>query len=957
MSSAPAALPQELAWIGELSRTETPSARRKLLRKYRAQYSPQLVDRLYDEVVRLSRVELLRAAPVADAALAVAQQLRDQGALAQASRAVGHILLLSGKYKASLQRYQKALQIFQRLGRDLDAARTASGGMLQTLIYLGQYSRAFALAARARKIFRRRRDRLRLARLDSNLGNVLYRQDRFQEALGLYRRAYAYFRKAGETQDVAITLRNMAVCYISLNRFAEALKIYHQARRYCERHGLVLLVAEADYNIAYLHFLRGEYTTAIALYETTRQKCKEVADPYHRALCDLDQAEMFLELNLGESGTELAQAAYSGFFELHMHYEAAKALTFLGIAASQLGKPEPSLQRFDQARKLFVREKNRLWPALIDLYKALVLYQEGKRGESRRLAQSALRFFATSSLPAKAAICELLLAKLDLQAEKFGAAKKHCLSALRRLKNAEAPAVGYQAYFVLGQIREALKDLPGALRSYRQSHATLEDLRSHLLGEELKIAFLKDKLEVYESLVWATLLTRPGPQGAVSAFAYVEQAKSRSLADLIASRAHAMQPRTRRGAALGDQVKHVRDKLNWASRQILLEELRAEEGWRARIRRLSRQTRVLEGALTRALAQIRNSDREFVELQSGGTVGLDAIRSSLPQNSVLLEYYHARGVFYVWLVRKHSVEMVPLGPIEKVRDHLRLLQFQLSKFRFGRVFADAFSPALQAAASFHLNELYRELVAPIRDRLDAAHLVIVPHGFLHQLPFHALWDGRKWLCDEFSISYAPSASVFHLCAAKRSRAPERSLVLGIPDPRAPHIRQEAEFVASVLPNAALFLGEEASEERLRAYGPVSRFIHIATHGLFRRDNPMFSSIRLGNSQLTLLDLYQLRLSAELITLSGCGTGLNAVVGGDELLGLARGLLYAGAQALVVTLWDVNDESTAMFMKCFYEKLTCTTNKAVALQHAIHSLRSSYAHPYYWAPFVLIGKFA
>jgi CHAT domain-containing protein len=301
--------------------------------------------------------------------------------------------------------------------------------------------------------------------------------------------------------------------------------------------------------------------------------------------------------------------------------------------------------------------------------------------------------------------------------------------------------------------------------------------------------------------------------------------------------------------------------------------------------------------------------------------------------------------------------MAPLGPIEKVRDHLRLLQFQLSKFHLGRVFADAFSPSLHAAACFHLSELYRELVAPIRDRLDAEHLVIVPHGFLHQLPFHALLDGGKWLCDEYSISYAPSASVFQLCAAKRSRAPERSLVLGIPDPLAPHIRQEAEFVASVLPNAALFLGEEASEDRLRAYGPVSRFIHIATHGLFRSDNPMFSSIRLGNSQLTLLDLYQLRLSAELITLSGCGTGLNAVVGGDELLGLARGLLYAGAQALVVTLWDVNDESTAMFMKYFYEKLTCTTNKAVALQHAIHRLRSNYAHPYHWAPFVLIGKYA
>src|SRR6202007_2842539 len=116
-----------------------------------------------------------------------------------------------------------------------------------------------------------------------------------------------------------------------------------------------------------------------------------------------------------------------------------------------------------------------------------VLYQEGKRDLSRGLARSALGFFATSSLPAKAAVCELLLARLDLQEEKLDAAQKHCLSALRRLRNAEAPAVGYQAYFVLGQVKEALQDLKGAFRAFRQSHSTLEDLRSHLLGEELKI--------------------------------------------------------------------------------------------------------------------------------------------------------------------------------------------------------------------------------------------------------------------------------------------------------------------------------------------------------------------------------------------------------------------------------------------------------------------------------------
>jgi CHAT domain-containing protein len=134
-------------------------------------------------------------------------------------------------------------------------------------------------------------------------------------------------------------------------------------------------------------------------------------------------------------------------------------------------------------------------------------------------------------------------------------------------------------------------------------------------------------------------------------------------------------------------------------------------------------------------------------------------------------------------------------------------------------------------------------------------------------------------------------------------------------------------------------------------------VHIATHGWFRQDNPMFSSISLGTSQLSLFDLYQLDLPCELVTLSGCGTGLNVVVGGDELLGLVRGLLYAGTQGVLVTLWDVNDQSTAEFMKLFYEHLKTNPNKAVAVQYAMAEIRQQYPHPFYWAPFVLVGKYA
>lgn len=118
---------------------------------------------------------------------------------------------------------------------------------------------------------------------------------------------------------------------------------------------------------------------------------------------------------------------------------------------------------------------------------------------------------------------------------------------------------------------------------------------------------------------------------------------------------------------------------------------------------------------------------------------------------------------------------------------------------------------------------------------------------------------------------------------------------------------------------------------------------------------MFSGIRLGAGQLNLYDLYQLRLQAELITLSGCATGLNVVTAGDELLGLVRGLLYAGAQSVLLTLWNVHDRSTSEFMDAFYKKVKRGDSKASALRNAMLDLRDRFPHPYYWAPFTLTGK--
>jgi tetratricopeptide (TPR) repeat protein len=308
---------------------------------------------------------------------------------------MGHVLLIRGKYSEALERYDGARELFRTLGREVDLGRTLSGGVLQSLICLGRYEEAFTAAGQARAIFERHGDRLRLARLDSNLGNILYRQDRFQEAIALYERAHEQLARVGEPQDVAAVLSNMAVCYTSLNEFQKALKAYHDAREYCLAHDMPLLVAQADYNIAYLYYLRGEYTHALDLFRAAQEQSERTGDAYHSALCDLDRAEIYLELNLSDEVLELANRALTGFDKLGMAYEAAKALTSLAMAASHERDSRRARKLFRDARELFSREGNQIW--LARRFLSPSCSPRRQHAQSRRLCRSALELFARES--------------------------------------------------------------------------------------------------------------------------------------------------------------------------------------------------------------------------------------------------------------------------------------------------------------------------------------------------------------------------------------------------------------------------------------------------------------------------------------------------------------------------------------------------------------------------------
>jgi CHAT domain-containing protein len=255
----------------------------------------------------------------------------------------------------------------------------------------------------------------------------------------------------------------------------------------------------------------------------------------------------------------------------------------------------------------------------------------------------------------------------------------------------------------------------------------------------------------------------------------------------------------------------------------------------------------------------------------------------------------------------------------------------------------------------HLQELYTELVLPLEEDLRSPHLIIVPHGILHYLPFHAFFDGDQYLIDRHTISYAPSASVLKFCMSREPVESCRPVIAGVADDRAPLIADEIASLKRIAPDAYTYFGDDATISAIRNAVAQADFVHLATHASFRSDNPMLSAFRLSDGWMTALDLYSIKCRTNLVTLSGCKSGVGALPDADELLGLMRGFLYAGAHSLQLSLWDVNDQATCTYMAAFYEQWRSGLTKAEAVRAAAQSVRASHPHPYYWAAFSLIGN--
>ncbi|HET7617494.1 MAG TPA: CHAT domain-containing protein, partial [Vicinamibacterales bacterium] len=259
-----------------------------------------------------------------------------------------------------------------------------------------------------------------------------------------------------------------------------------------------------------------------------------------------------------------------------------------------------------------------------------------------------------------------------------------------------------------------------------------------------------------------------------------------------------------------------------------------------------------------------------------------------------------------------------------------------------------------------LRQLYARLIAPLEEGgllAGKSRLVLAPHAELHYVPFAALLDSTgRYLIERFDLATTPSASVWLALGRRPPRSSDGILAMAPRPDALPASRNEIEAIAR-LPGVRALQGSAASEAAFYREAPGRRIVHLATVGVLNKSNPLFSYVELAMSQqadgrLEVHEIYGLDLTAELVVLSACETGLGSgamtdVPAGDDWVGLTRAFLHAGAKRVVASLWSIDDWATAALMERFYP-----AQSLAAAQRAMLTSPAT-AHPFYWSGFVTV----
>jgi CHAT domain-containing protein/Tfp pilus assembly protein PilF len=858
-------------------------------------------------------------------ALAIAKRLNSKDSIEIAGKAIliadlyskAKELRTSGDFQGSIKEFNRAVELAREIGsRDFE------------LKCLRQLSINYWETDRLQLFYSLNKDALRLAReianrqeegkCLNNIGLYFLKIENYTEALRFYENSLQIANQTDDIEEQANTTANLGLIYLELGNYDKALDYFSRTLDIDKRLGNPVSISMDLNNIGSLYRRKGissedksdfdlalkNYNNSLEIINRQREIDNEVKQLRIKVLNNI--GKVYTDLGEGSKALGYFQAAFAQAKEAQNVEAMGMILNNIGIVYSQLGNYEGSTKYYQRAIDLAlgIPGGKILWEAYLEIADA---YKEQGKWDA-------------------------------------------------------------------------------ALENYRKSISVIENIRSGVNLEELRATYLgtEKRIDAYYNII--DLYIRLYHQShdetyEAEAFNYLEKAKARSFLDSIEVSKLDLtegidQKLLNRETELMNDISRLHTKL-------LVPQLSPEQR-----DSISKALESCENQLDSLKGEIRKASPAYANLSYPTTITLaEAQRNLIDSGTVYFAYLLGRDSSYAFAITRDDLKIFPLpakGEIQKlVQEHLRSITDPASKdFRFGY-------------------RLYECLVKPGLNP-EARRIIIIPDDALYFLPFETLLEkeqGREWLVKEYDIAYVPSLSSLRELLERRrtgARKPQKDiLAIGDPDFGASEIEgptdagpslgqnpvpgfntqfyrlkysgQEVAEIASLFKpkKREVLVRDQATEDRLKAANLSDyKIVHFATHAVIDEKKPARSSIVLTLDQdptedgfLQMREVFNLRLRADLVTLSACETGLGRLVRGEGIDGLSRAFFYAGASSVLLSLWAINDQASFQLLERFYVHLRSGKSIMVALRKAKLEMIDSHVldHPYYWASFIAKGE--
>ncbi len=838
----------------------------------------------------------------------------------------------AGEPRAALHLIETAHTEYLRLGMDLPALRTGLGRM-HVLDDLGRHTDAVNvgedLLAVAQTLPGSPELDILHASVQGNIGAALGYLGRHQEALAAYRRSEATWRSFGRLEEAAAALANQGVELTALGRPGAAIDCLDAAAAVFDAAHDRAWYAKCLGHRGEALTAAGWLTDALADYEKARSILDELDARTEAWRLATSTASALLGLGLTDEAITVIDATVPGLREADLQHDLAAALSLRGVACARSGLVPAARGALTEAVRLFrsVADTPGLARALLEL-STLV-----EDTEARRCVGEAADLLPEGHWPGIA--CLVALRRAELDADDAPGAEEALREASARADELALPHLRQVVSLRLGTRLLRLGDIDGGIEHLTHALAEVEQIGSRIHDDGLRATYLASRNGAQDALI-AALLRRGGDEDVNRACALADRAKGRTLIDVMTGTI--ARPPT---VESDGEAARLTGELQAAYSALFAADAGAYPTLRATVAELERLISVRQ-----ALSAVPQRAGRHKQAGPDPLAGIPVLA------------YH--------LIGEDLVAFVTVGGRLEVRTQVSLraplmdllddLDAHLGAHAIGAL--EQFPAARADACRRVLQDLYLAVFAPIAPLLrsrDAAPtpLVIVPHGPLHRVPFHALHDGWGYLLRDWIITVSPSVEVARVSAGRPSRR-RPALVVGVADEATPMVEAEARGISAELAGAELLIGPEATFDRVRAGAGEAGVVHLACHGLFRAENVAFTSFRLADRWVRAADVARFDVPGATLVLSACESGRVGRMPGDEAAGLARGFLVAGARCVVLSQWLAHDRGTAELMLTFHRHLAAGADPAAALRLAQLAALETYPHPFHWAPFIAVG---